>query len=218
MYNIPNPNKQYFARTNIQTIQQRAYLMQEFVPSVRSIAEICCGDCTRQFEIYKAELNLQRYQCLDIEMDIVAKNRRHGIECYCGDALNKNILQKFLTDDVIFFGPPLSVECDGHQILQFQQVNPSYQSFTSLLLGDLHYSGMLVCICPNTSTLGDIANLHRQIRNFCPKFNLPLIHYSWSTITGSGEATKARLKYIELWFSDTHEDTWEVRINNNFHS
>ena len=112
---------------------------------------------------------------------------------------------------MIFFGPPLSIACDGHQILQFDEVRPSYSEFAKLLLAELKYTGLFICICPNTTTMGDISRLHHQIRKDRTEYNLPLIHYSYSTITGNDEQTELRLKYIELWFSDKHADLWEIR-------
>ena len=211
MYQTPNLTRKSFARTNSQTILQRISLLKEFVPSVNSIAEICCGDCTKQFQAYSNYLNVQTYRGLDIETSIVAATQKQGIECYCGDALDLSMLLKFAKDDVIFFGPPLSIECDGHQILQFSEVQPSYYDFARLLLAELKYSGMFICICPNSTTMGDVAKLHYQIRSYRKDLNLPVIHYSYSTITGNDEPTELRLKYIELWFSDKHGDSWEVR-------
>jgi hypothetical protein len=216
MYRTPNPNRQSFARTNSQTISQRIVLLKELVPAVGTIAEICCGDCTRQYRAYSRQLGVRAYRGLDIEAGIVAANRKQGIACYCGDALDKAAVQRFAADDVIFFGPPLSIDCDGHQILQYDDVQPGYAEFASLLLGELNYTGWLICICPNTTTLGDVAKLHRQIRGCRKDFNLPLIHYSYSTLTGNDEPTELRLKYIELWFSDQCGDLWEVRESKPF--
>ncbi|MFT3890801.1 MAG: hypothetical protein QM730_04135 [Anaerolineales bacterium] len=185
--------------------------MKELLPPVKTIAEICCGDCTRQFDLYSKHLDVRAYRGLDIEPSIVIENQKREIECYCGDALDKTILQKFTNDDVIFFGPPLSTACDGHQILQFDDVQPSYRDFANLLLGELNYTGILVCICPNTTTMGNIAKLHHQMKDHREKCNLPVIHYSYSTITGNDEPTELRLKYVELWFSEKHDDVWEVR-------
>jgi hypothetical protein len=211
MYQTPNLSRRSFARTNSQTILQRIDLLKELAPSVNTIAEICCGDCTRQFQAYSQHLNVRTYHCLDIEPTIVAENRSKGIECYCGDALDKRLLQIFISDDVIFFGPPLSIACDGHQRLRFDQVQPSYSDFAKLLLDELKYSGLFICICPNTTTMGDIARLHHQIRSYREAYNLPVIHHSYSTITGNDEPTGLRLRYIDLWFSDKHGDLWEVR-------
>ncbi|MCA9937992.1 MAG: hypothetical protein KC418_05080 [Anaerolineales bacterium] len=211
MYQTPDLNRKSFARTNSQTILQRVSLLRELVPSVNTIAEICCGDCTRQFQAYSKYLNVQTYRGLDIEASIVAANRKQGIACYCGDALDKGLLRNFIEDDAIFFGPPLSVACDGHQIRQFNEVQPRYHDFARLLLAELKYTGMFICICPNTTTMGDVARLHHQVRHCRTDFNLPVIHYSYSTVTGNDEPTELRLKYVELWFSDKHDDLWEVR-------
>jgi hypothetical protein len=211
MYQIPDLKRKSFARTNFQTIFQRIALLRELVPSANTIAEICCGDCSRQFHAYSKHLNVRVFRCLDIEPAIVAENKRKGIECYCGDALDKATLQRFASDDVIFFGPPLSIECDGHHMLRFDEVVPGYKNFARLLLSELKYSGVFICICPNTTTMGDVAKIHHQIRSYREDFNLPVIHHSYSTITGYDEPTEMRLRYIELWFSDKHGDSWDLR-------
>ena len=210
-YRTPNLSRRAFARTNRQTILQRVAILNEFIPQIKTIAEICCGDAKRQFQIYTKDLELNAYRCLDIEPNIVAENQDHGIECYCGDALDSEMLKKFVKDEVIFFGPPLSVNCDGHQLLRFSDVRPSYCDFVSVLLGELKYKGILVCICPNETTLGDVGELHNEIRACREDFNLRLIHHSYSTVTENNEQTEMRLKYIELWFSEKLEDLWEVR-------
>ncbi len=210
--NLHTPeSNQSFARTNAQTIDQRVTLLHELVPHAVSIAEICCGNCTRQQMAYTQQLGVQRYRGLDINPTIVDANQMCGIDCYCGDVLDLNALRRFAEDDVIFFGPPLSVKCDGHRLLQFDAVAPSYADFARLVLGDLDYSGLLVCICPKSTTMGDVAKLHHEIRVYRGDFNLRLIHHSYATVTGSGEQTDRRLKYVELWFSDQHDDRWEVR-------
>ena len=210
-YLMPNLSKRSFARTNAQTISQRVAILKELAPNISSISEICCGNCTRQYETYSKQLGLQAFRGLDIEPQIVSACQKQGIDCLCGDALDKDTLQKFITDNVIFFGPPLSVACDGHQILQFADVRPSYYDFAKLLLGELNYTGILVCICPKTTSMGDIGKLYHEIRSYRNDFNLRLIHHSYSTITGNDEITEMRLKYIELWFSDRWMDLWEVR-------
>jgi len=210
-YQIPNLSKKAFARTNEQTIFQRVALLQELIPEVSAIAEICCGDASRQFQIYTEQLRVDVFRCLDIEPNIVAANRKLGMECYCGDALESKSLTKFRGDDVLFFGPPLSMDCDGHQMLRFDEIRPSYCDFIDVLLGELKYEGLLVCICPNTTTMGDISKLYYEIRKLREGFNLRLIHHSYSTVTGNGERTAMRLKYIELWFSNNLDDLWEVR-------
>lgn len=210
--NIHTPvlNRQ-FARTNAQTIDQRVAVLCELVPHVTSIAEICCGDCSRQHVAYTQQLGVQTYRGLDINPEIVDANRKAGIDCYCDDALDQDAVARFLTDDVIFFGPPLSVACDGHHLLPFDAVQPGYADFARLLLGEWRYSGLLVCICPKSTTMGDVAKLHHAIRAYRGDFNLRLIHHSYATVTGGNEITDRRLKYIELWFSDRHDDLWEVR-------
>ena len=210
-YQIPDLNKWSFARTNPQTIAQRARLLEELFPKIESIAEICCGDCTQQWQAYRQHLPIRAFQGLDIEPGIVDFNRRHGIRCICGDALDKEVLRQFLAFEVIFFGPPLSVGCDGHHLLAFREVVPSYGDFVRVLLGDLGYVGTLVCICPKTTTIGDITWLHHQIQSHCQDFGLRLIHYTYSTLTGSGAETEIRLKYTELWFSSVLAEQWEVR-------
>ena len=52
-YNTPDLHRAGYARTNRQTIEQRAALIRELLPATRSIAELCCGDCTAQWEIYR---------------------------------------------------------------------------------------------------------------------------------------------------------------------
>jgi hypothetical protein len=210
-YRVPDPDNPNFARTNIQTIHQRAAILREFLPDTKSIAEICCGDCSEQDRIYQELMGIEKYVGLDIQPEIVELNRAKGISCICGDALDKSILQTFLSFDVIFYGPPLSVHCDGHNLLAFREIVLGYQDFVGLLLGELKYSGTLVCICPRDTTMGDVQILYEQVKSLREDFGLRLINYSYSTITGSGETTEWRLKYVELWFSSILEDSWEVR-------
>jgi hypothetical protein len=210
-YRVPEPGSTSFARTNLQTIQQRAALLREIFPGVKTIAEICCGDCSRQNTIYGKTLRIERYAGLDIQPEIVALNRARGIECDCGDALDAAALLKFVDFDVLFFGPPLSEDCDGHHLLRFPEVIPGYAHFARLLLGELGYRGMLVCIGPRDTTLGDIQWFYRQIQDLHRGFGLRLIHKSYSTLTGNGEETEPRLKYVELWFSSRLEEAWEIR-------
>jgi len=47
-YQLTNAAHAAFARTNVQTIAQRADLLRELLPHVRAIGELCCGDCSRQ--------------------------------------------------------------------------------------------------------------------------------------------------------------------------
>jgi hypothetical protein len=210
LYHLTNPDHP-FARTNIQTIQQRAEILCELLPGVQSIAEICCGDCRMQAQVYREQLGIQIYRGLDISAEIVAFNQVHGIDCMQGDALSANTMRQFLVYEVIFFGPPLSMDCDGHRLLTFPQVVPAYSDFIRLLLGELGYQGTLVCISPRDTTLGDAQLLYQQIKTLQPAFGLRLIHYSHATITGLGEAHEPRLKYVELWYSSKLEDLWERR-------
>lgn len=211
-YHIPNHDHP-FARTNFQTIQQRAEILSELLPGVQSIAEICCGDCRLQAQIYRERLGIQTYRGLDISAEIVAFNRTQGIDCLLGDALSADAMRHFLDCEVIFFGPPLSVECDGHRLLPFAQVVPAYSNFWHLLLSELGYQGTLVCIGPRDTTLGDVQRLYQQVKALQPAFGLRMIHYSHATITGLGEAHERRLKYVDLWFSDQMEDLWETRVS-----
>jgi hypothetical protein len=87
-YHTPDLTRRVFARTNHQTIDQRVAILRELLPSVSSIADICCGDCTRQREIYLQTLNLESYRGLDIFPEIVEANQAKGVECVCGDALD----------------------------------------------------------------------------------------------------------------------------------
>jgi hypothetical protein len=137
-YQLPDSDNPHFARTNIQTIHQRAFILKEFLPDAKSIAEICCGDCSKQDRIFREGLGIEKYVGLDTQSEIVELNRSRGISCICGDALGKSILQTFLGFDVIFYGPPLSVHCDGHNLLAFREIVPGYQDFVELLLGELN--------------------------------------------------------------------------------
>jgi hypothetical protein len=42
-YNTPDLRRTGYARTNRQTIAQRAALIRELLPAARSIAELCCS-------------------------------------------------------------------------------------------------------------------------------------------------------------------------------
>jgi hypothetical protein len=210
-YRTPNLTRRAFARTNRQTITQRVALLQELLPDLSSIAEICCGDCSQQAAAYRQHLGIEIYRGLDIHPQIVAANQAQGVDCICGDALDPEVLRQFLIFEVIFFGPPLSVGCDGHHLLNFDEIIPSYADFVQLLLGTLNYYGTLVCICPKTTTMGDINRLYHRVKRLRPEFGLRLIHYSEATLTGAGETTEPRLKYVEAWFSDRLEERWEVR-------
>jgi len=210
-YHTPDLTRWVFARTNYQTIDQRVAILRELLPSVSSIADICCGDCTRQREIYLQTLNLESYRGLDICPEIVEANQAKGVECVCGDALDIDVLSQFQGFDVIFFGPPLSVDCDGHTLLGFRQVVPGFDEFLRLLFAELGYSGTVVCICPKSTTMGDAQWLYEQVRELRDDVGLRLIHYSITTLTGDGEITEPRLKYVVLWLSCRLTDLWEVR-------
>ncbi len=212
-YQTPNLNRRAFASTNTQTIAQRVRLLQELMPQARSIAELCCGDCYWQWRAYTGLGSDVRFLGLDIEPNIVVHNRARGIPCLQGDVLDKDVLAQFNDFDVIFFGPPLSEDCDGHRLLAFREIVPAYLDVASLLLGELMFNGMFVCICPKTTSMGDISWLYEQIRRYRPDVGLRLIHHSYSTLRGNGETTDTRLKYIELWFSVVLPDAWELRIN-----
>lgn len=210
-YHVPAPSNPHFARTNLQTISQRAEIMRELLPGVQSIGELCGGDCAEQWRAYTQDLGIRDYLALDITPEIVAHNRKAGIDCICGDVLDPEVLRRFLGHEVLFYGPPLSVECDGHRLLTFAEVTPSYAALTGLLLGELGYEGTLVCICPKSTTMGEIRWLYQQIQAARSDVGLSLIHHSYSTVTGRGEETEPRKKYVELWFSSRLADTWAVR-------
>lgn len=214
-YHLPDLTRTY-ARTNVQTIVQRVELIRELLPGARSIGELCCGDCRTQWATYRRELAIGRYHGLDLHPGIVAQNRAQGIECHQGDTLDPAALRLFLDDDILFFGPPLSVDCDGHTALPFNSITPAYADLVGLLFGGLGYGGTLVCIGPRTTTLGDARRLYHLARAVTPDVNLRLIHYSTSTVTGVGEAHEPRLKYVELWLSTRLPDLWEMRISRPF--
>ncbi|HLL54438.1 MAG TPA: hypothetical protein VK447_12870 [Myxococcaceae bacterium] len=210
-FETPDLTRRAFARTNPQTVAQRVALLRELVPGARSIAELCCGDCSVQWEAYRRELGVERYRGLDLEPEIVQANRARGIDCVQGNVLDPAVLRPFLDSDVIFFGPPLSEDCDGHRLLSFREVRPGFDAFARLLLGALGYGGLLVCIGPRGTTAGDARYLYEQIKTVRPDFGLRLMHHSHATVTGGGEVTEPRLKYVELWFSNELGDLWEIR-------
>ncbi len=210
-YHTPDLTKRAFARTNRQTLTQRAAILRQLIPNARRIADICCGDCSRQRKIYFQELDILDYRGLDIHPDIVRSNQAQGIDCVCGDALDVTVVSQFQEFDVVFFGPPLSADCDGHTALGFEQVVPGYGEFLRLFFGRLNYNGTIVCICPKSTTMGDARRLYEQVRELRDDVGLRLIHYSISTLTGSGKPTGPRLKYVELWLSSALDDLWEVR-------
>ncbi|MCC7380350.1 MAG: hypothetical protein IT384_00865 [Deltaproteobacteria bacterium] len=195
----------------MQTIAQRVDLIRELLPSVSSIAELCCGDCEAQARTYAAELSLSRYRGLDLSPAVVERNLERGIDCVQGDALAATVLRQFLDYDLVFFGPPLSTDCDGHRLHAYANVSPSFEDFTTLFLGTLGYRGALVCICPKATTMGDVRSLYAHVKRHRPDVNLRLVHHSHSTITGAGESTERRLKYVELWFGSQLPDLWEAR-------
>ncbi|MCG9892743.1 MAG: hypothetical protein MH252_16920 [Thermosynechococcaceae cyanobacterium MS004] len=209
-YHVPDLRKGTFARTNIQTIQQRISILQKLFSSVESIAEICCGDCQRQRDEYKSNLGVSSYKALDFLPEIAQHNQSLGIDCVCGDALDRKTMQVFSGSQVIFYGPPLSLDCDAHRLLTFSEVIPSYVDFLRLMVSEISYQGSIVCICPKMTTMGEIQWLYGQVKSFSSEWGLRLIHYSQSTVTGQDVLTEARLKYVELWFSSCLEDNWEV--------
>lgn len=210
-YQLPTEAHPAFARTNAQTIAQRVTLLRELLPDVCAIGELCCGDCAQQWAAYRQAFPDVRYQGLDITPHIVTANQAQGIACTCGDVLDPASLRPFLTCDVLFFGPPLSQACDGHNLLAFHAVVPAYADLARVLWDDLGYQGTLVCICPNTTTMGDVQWLYAQARAVRPDVNLRLLHYSYATRTGHDEITPLRLKYVEVRFSTVLPDAWEVR-------
>lgn len=207
----PDPTRSSFARTNPRTIEQRIALIRELAPSVRSIAEVCAGDCTLQAQRYRAELGIEHYLAVDLDAAVVSANRMSGIVTLHADALDARAMRPVAACDLVFFGPPLSEDCDGHRILRFDQVRPGYEPFLRMLLDELGYSGLVVCIAPRDTDMGQIRRLHHGVRAMNPDWNLALIHDSWSTLTGGGEHTEPRRKYVELWFSRHHPDNWNVR-------
>ncbi len=209
-YHLTEPERP-FARTNRHTIIQRARLLQELGYERPSIAEICCGDCQRQRRTYRERLGVETYRGLDLSPTAVSLNRANGVDCVLGNALDREAIRPFTAFDVLFFGPPLSAQCDGHTGLPFQQVTPGFAPFARLLFGELRFDGLLVCITPNSVNMGDIQWLYRQIQAFRADVNLRLIHHSYATLTGADEPTEMRLKYVELWFSTQMEDVWELR-------
>jgi hypothetical protein len=208
--NLPDI-RHHFAHTNIQTIQQRAGLLKELHPGISSIAEICCGDCQNQYNIYRAEFGIQRFRGLDLSRDVVALNRSRHIPCDYGDALDSVVMRSFLDFDAIFFGPPLSEDCDGHHLLSFRDVNPSYSAFAHLMLQELNYHGILVLIGPRTTTIGDVQWIDHQVYTIRPDYGLRMLHNTHSSVTGQEKTTELRLKYVELWYQINAQHQWEVR-------
>lgn len=209
----PDHSRSSFARTNSNTIRHRVKLLSELTPGIRSIAEVCGGDCSAQAEAYRRDLGIDRFLAVDIDPAIVAENRTKGLETLCADALDSDKMKVLAECGVVFFGPPLSEDCDGHRLLTFDAVRPGFADFTRLLLGEIGYSGLLVCIGPRTTDMGDIRKLHRSVQDLRPEYGLSLIHHSFSSVTGRGERTPLRCKYIELWFSIEHGDTWRIHAS-----
>ena len=205
----PDVARGVFARTNVQTITQRVALVRELLPGTMHIAELCCGDFQQQADLYQMHLGVKRVVGLDIDPQIVALNQSHGLECMQGDVLAAHSVAQLADFDLLFFGPPLSKNCDGHHLLSFTAVSPSYESFVTAWVGEGAYRGAITCICPRTTTMGDIQQLHHRLRPF--GYGLRLIHHSYATLTGRDERTPLRLKYIELWFARTLPDLWEIR-------
>jgi hypothetical protein len=199
------------ARTNPETIQQRVALLEELLPGVRSIGELCCGDCAEQSAVYRILPELEVYRGLDIDPAMVHRNRERGIDCRQGDVMNREALAGFVDFDVLFYGPPLSSGSDGHTSLTFREVAPAFGDFVAFLFGELGYDGTCVCICPKGTTMGDIRWLYCRVRERREDVGLRLIHYSYSSVTGRGERTEPRLKYLDVWLSSQLDDRWEVR-------
>jgi hypothetical protein len=209
-YHLPDHNKG-FVHTNVKTVEQRAEMIAALLPNTSSIAEICCGNCFLQSDLYRKKLKVQTFLGLDIDQRIVEMNKQQGVACMQGDALNGTTLKKFLDYDIVFFGPPLSVYCDGRQLLPFRKVTPGYFDFVELMVGKLGYKGTLVCICPVTTSMGEIQTLYHSVKTQNKDFRLGLIHHSYSDVTSRGDVTEPRLKYVELWFSVLLEENWVVQ-------
>ncbi len=61
--------------------------------------------------------------------------------------------------------------------------------------------------------MGDMSRLYQHVQAWRPNTGLRLVHYSYANVTGGGQETELRLKYVELWFSSQLEDAWEVRTS-----
>ena len=57
-----------------------------------------------------------------------------GMECYLGNALDVNVVRWFIDDDLIFFGPPLSEDCDGHRLVSFDELYQAMEIFPNYCL------------------------------------------------------------------------------------
>ena len=206
----PDHSRSSFARTNTHTISQRVALLRKLAPEARSVAEVCGGDCSDQAGAYRRDLGIERFLAIDIDPAVATQNRQRGLPTLCGDALDAKAMAILTEFDVVFFGPPLSEECDGHRGLDFDEVRPGFADFARLLIGDLAYDGLFVCIGPRTTDMGDIRKLHGTMQAIRPDFGLALIHHSFSSLTSRGEKTEPRCKYIELWFSTKLGDRWQL--------
>ena len=207
----PDHSRSSFARTNPHTIAQRVSLLRDLAPGIRSIAEVCGGDCSAQAAAYRDELGVGRFLTVDIDPAVAVANRAIGLETLCADALDPVAMRPLTECEVVFFGAPLSEDCDGHRLLSFDEVRPGFADFAQMLLGELSFAGLFVCIGPRTTDMGDIRKLHRVVQETRPEYGLSLIHHSYSTLTGRGERTELRCKYIELWFSAQLGDQWQVQ-------
>ncbi len=207
----PDHSRSSFARTNPHTISQRISLLRELAPGIHSIAEVCGGDCSAQAVAYRRELGVGRFLAIDIDPAVASANRTIGLETLCADALDAGAMRSLTEFEVVFFGPPLSEDCDGHRLLSFDGVRPGFADFSQMLLGELSFSGVFICIGPRTTDMGDIRTLHRVVQDTRPEYGLSLIHHSYSTLTSRSERTEPRCKYIELWFSTHLGDQWKVR-------
>lgn len=208
-YRVPVAGRA-FVHTNPQTVMQRAVLLETYFPGIQSIAELCCGNCLEQWQLYRERLGVHQFLGLDLDPAVVALNTGQHVPCVQGDVMQPATLARFLGFEVVFFGPPLSVDCTGHKPLAYRQVVPAYADFMRLLLGDLHYTGLVVCICPKTTRMDDMEKLHTVVQSVNPEYGLSLIHRSHSNLTSAGKPTELRLKYIELWFSRTLGDRWQM--------
>lgn len=210
-HRTPDHSRASFARTNERTIAQRVALLRELAPGVRSIAEVCGGDCSAQAAAYRQELGVERFVAVDVDPAIAAANAQRGLHTVCADALDPVAMRVLVGCDVVFFGPPLSEDCDGHRLLAFEEVRPGFAAFATMLLGELRYDGLLVCIGPRTTGMGDVQKLHAVVQAVRAEVGLALVHHSFSSVTGRGERTEPRRKYVELWFSAKLGDRWVVR-------
>jgi hypothetical protein len=187
-YRLPDIDRP-FARTNVQTIAQRVGLLRELLPDARAIGGAVLWRLPGAVGHLSARLPIARYHGLDLHPGVVAANRAAGIDCAQGDALEPGALRPFLGDDVLFFGPPLSVNCDGHTLLPFRAVTPGYTDLVTLLFGQLGYDGTLVCIGPQTTTPGDAVGFTKRLSLLILAW-LRLIHHSYATRDRCGRAAR----------------------------